>query len=187
MPNTNQPFGMRPAYHLGGGVVRADALVGGITSAFAQSIYRGDPVILTADGVINPAAAGERLYGVFWGVQYNDSNGRPTYSSIWVNATVATNVIAYVYRDPNIVYEIQCNTNFSVADIGANCDILYTSGTTIAGGFSRVEAVSDFAASTRQLNVVDMVRRANNESGTNSKILVRINEHQWVSESNTGI
>ena len=143
----------------------------------AQTIYKNDPVVLMNTGKLEPAAAGEAIYGVFHGVQYNDSNGRPQFSSVWVSGTVATNIIAYVYRDTAIVYEIQCNSNFSVADIGANCEIVYTSGTTIAGGYSRVQAQSDFEASAKQLRVIDMVRRADNESGTNAKILVRLNEH----------
>lgn len=179
MANADQPFGMRPVRHLTGGVVQMHAFVGGIASGLAQSIYRGDPVTLLSTGRIQPTAAGAPIYGVFWGVQYNDSNGKPTFSSIWPASTVATSIVAYVYRDPNIVYEIQCNSNFSVGNIGENCNILYTSGTTIAGGFSRVEAESgnlDGSGSEGQLRVLDMVRRAGNEEGTNAKIEVMIQE-----------
>lgn len=173
MANADQPFGLRPAYHPSG-EIRQEAFVGGIVSGFAQSIYRGDPVSLDASGLLLPAAAGDRLYGVFWGCQYDDSTGKPRFSNYWPRSTVATNIIAYVHRDAGIVYEVQCNSNFSVTDIGANCEIVYTSGTGI--GYSRVEAQSNFETSTMQLRVVDMVRKAGVESGTNAKILVRLNE-----------
>src|SRR3990167_1373083 len=173
MANVDQPFGLRPAYHPTGDI-RQEAFVGGIVSGFAQSIYRGDPVSLDASGLLLPAAIGTRLYGVFWGCQYDDSTGKPRFSNYWPASTVATNIIAYVPGDPQIVSEVQVPPNFSITDIGANCDILYTSGTGI--GYSRVEAESVFESSTMQLRVVDMVRKAGVESGTNAKILVRLNE-----------
>ena len=176
MANSNAPSGLKPVRHLAGGsTARADAFVGGIVSAMAQSIYRGDPVTLLSTGKIQPAAAGDVIYGVFWGVQYNDSTGKPTWSNYWPASTTATKIVAYVYRDPNLVFEVQCNSNFTVAHIGENCDIAYTSGTGI--GYSRVQAVSSFDSSTRQLRVLDLVRRADNVEGTNAKIEVMINEH----------
>ena len=180
MANADTPFGLAAQRHLTGGAVRFNAYFAGIGTGYARNIFYGDPVVLNSDATVFPAAAGDTLIGVFAGVQWIAADGEPKWSKYWpASTTLASNTeaIAYVFDDPNLVFEVQCNTNFTLTDIGTNCDIFYASGTT-SNGISRVEAESDFAASTRQLRVVGFVRDGENETGTNAKIEVIINEHR---------
>jgi hypothetical protein len=187
MPNTNAPTGLKPTRHQAGGVIRTTAYPGGIASGLAASIYYGDPVILLASGRLQVAAAGSaNLLGVFAGVEYTDSLGRRQYSKNWPAATVATNIIAYVYDDPNLLYQVQFDSNFTLTMIGTNTDILYASGTSTTG-ISRVQASSTVEASgtTAQLRIYGLVQDPDNEYGTNAKVEVLLNESLF--RSQTGI
>lgn len=126
MSATLAPFGMRPIFHPSG-LDRARAYIAGIATGYASAMYRGSPVKLTTSGTVNLAAAsGADMIGAFDGCEYLDANGKPTYSTYWPASQAATNTVAYVWDDPNTVFEMQAEgalaqtaigdqTNFSVA------------------------------------------------------------------------
>lgn len=187
MPNTNAPTGLKPTRHQAGGVVRATAYPGGIASGLASSIYYGDPVSLLTTGRIQAAAAGDtNLLGVFAGVEYTDSLGRRQFSKNWPAATVATQIIAYVYDDPNLLFQVQFDSNFTLTMIGGNTDIVYASGTSTTG-ISRVQASGtvNTSGTTAQLRIYGLVQDPDNEYGTNAKVEVLLNESLF--RSTTGI
>lgn len=175
MGNTNTPFGMRPVRHMSGGVLRSTAYPAGIPSAYAVSIYEGDPVTILNTGVIGVAAAGDALIGSFAGVQYTDSTGKPRWSSYWPAATVATDIIAYVYDDPNIVYKIRASSAATLTNIGENADIIYASGTSTNG--QSVVKLDATAASSRQLRVLGKLGEVDNDWSSFAVLEVRINEN----------
>jgi hypothetical protein len=108
-----------------------------ITSTYAANIFSGDPVKLTSDGVIQLGTSdgtrsgttdGITLLGIFAGVQYDDSTGKPTISPFWPGGTTGTNIVAWVYDDPETLYDVQYanpgtpGTDSVQTAVGAECD-----------------------------------------------------------------
>lgn len=113
MSSTSAPFGFRASFH-NSGQMRPKAYT--ITSGTAVNIFSGDPVKLTSDGVIALGTSdgsrtgttdGITLLGVFAGCQYNDATGKPVVSPFWPASTSATNIVAWVYDDPETLYDVQ--------------------------------------------------------------------------------
>ena len=130
MANTNAPNGFVPAWHLTGGVIRADQLA--IESTYGTAIYSGDVVTL-ASGLVTQGTATAAPCGVFAGVYYVSSTGAPTFSRSWTASTAtqgSADAKAYVYTDPDIVYEAQFTTTPTQASVGATYTISTTTGDT---------------------------------------------------------
>lgn len=131
MSLSNAPFGFRPIRHIAGGVIRANEYP--IASAYATAICTGDPVKLLNDGTIALAAAGDRILGIFNGVQYVDSGGNQQFASRWPASTVATDIKANVYDDPKIVFEVQSGGTPTSADVGTLADHVTGTGSAYTG------------------------------------------------------
>lgn len=187
MANRDTPFGLRPAYHRGGGTIRPSRYK--IASAYGVGIWTGDLVhqVGTGRNIEAGDAAGDAPFiGVFAGVQYTDTNGEYQYKRYWPASTVTLNsddAVAYVYDDPEIVFEIQVDGAFTAADIGQDADITYTAGSTTTG-MSKTELQSSDIGTGDNLHIVDLVDRVDNEADTNAKVHVVINEH---SSRNAGV
>jgi hypothetical protein len=108
-----------------------------IASAYAASIFSGDPVKLISDGTIQLGTSdgtrtgttdGITLLGIFAGVEYLDSTGKPTISPFWPGGTTGTNITAWVYDDPETLYDVQYanpgtpGTDSVQTAVGAQCD-----------------------------------------------------------------
>jgi hypothetical protein len=113
MSSTSAPYGFRASYH-NSGQIRPKAYT--ITSTYAASIFSGDPVKLTSDGVIQLASSdgtrtgttdGVTVLGIFAGCQYLDSTGKPSISPFWPSGTTGTEIVAWVYDDPETLFDVQ--------------------------------------------------------------------------------
>lgn len=115
MSSTSAPFGFRPSFH-NSGQIRPKAYT--IATGLAADIFLGDPVKLSTAGTVvlgtsnglrsgGATIGGENLLGVFAGVEYTDALGKPTESNYWPSGTSATNIVAYVYDDPETLYDVQ--------------------------------------------------------------------------------
>ena len=124
MSATSSPFGLRPAFHPSG-LDRAQALAGGIVSAYGSDILKGQPVKLNSSGNIVVAAAGDAFQGAFAGVEWTDTTGRRRVSNYWPSGTTyqTGSCIAYFYNDQNIVYEIQATGTLNQNAIGDQFDV----------------------------------------------------------------
>lgn len=178
--NRDGAFGLRPAYHFAGGVVRPSARE--IADDYGSAIYFGDPVKSDANGRINVCAAGDRMLGVFAGVHYIADTGEVKFSPNWVASTsikAGTKAIAVVYDDPNIVFEIQCDEDLVQADIGATADIATYAAGSAATGISAVELDSSDIGIGAGLKIIGYPNRPDNVLGSNfTKAYVLINEHE---------
>ena len=133
MANTNDPNGFTPAYHMSGGTIRPSEFA--IASGTTGSIFSGDVVNLASGLVIQGTATGTPL-GVFYGVEYQASDGSVVFSKNWVGSTAtlgAANAKAFVYADPDIVYEAQGSATPTQASIGTTNTITTTAGDTSTG------------------------------------------------------
>ena len=132
MSSTSAPFGFRASYH-NSGQMRPKAYV--IASTYAANIFSGDPVKLTDNGVIQLGTSdgtrsgttdGVSLLGIFAGVQYLDASGKPSISPFWPSGTTGTEITAWVYDDPETLFDVQYNnpsagTTVQTA-VGEECD-----------------------------------------------------------------
>lgn len=137
MSATNAPFGLRPAFHPSG-LDRAQALAGGIPSAYNTDILKGQAVLYVAgSGVIEPVnATGDAVSGAFAGVEWTDTTGRRRVSNYWpANTAYQTgSCVAYFYNDPNIVYEIQADGAVAQTAIGLDANLSnFAAGSNVTG------------------------------------------------------
>lgn len=177
MANVNSSHGFRPTRHQTGGQIRTNEY--SIASAYNTNIFDGDVVEMTGTGKnVSKAAAGNvDNLGVFHGVRYVDSQGNQKFSKYWPANTVATNIVALVYDDPNIVFECQCDT-LAEADIGTLVDINVGTGSTttgVAGAYADIGAGT--ATTDKSLRLVELVKSPDNAYGAYAKALVVFAEH----------
>ena len=185
MSTTYLPFGMKPAYHPSG-LDRATQFVGtnsfqaatdntynapyGLTTG--QSFYQYQPVAINTSGQLIPAptlAATGRMYGVFDGVEFTDSQGRRSVAKWASKLTLdaSTQIIFWIFSDPELVYEAQCNGSVATSAIGREYDFDATNNATVGqaignggAGFSQTAlAASPVTAGTQgQVKVVGLGR-----------------------------
>jgi hypothetical protein len=185
MSNTvNAPFGLRPVYHPSG-FVRPQAFT--MTDSYNTTILQNQPVKLSTDGVIVPAAIGDAFIGTFQGIEFTDSDGRRRVSNKHIANNVATNIVAYATSDPLIVYEIQSNAAVNVSNIGNQ----YNTGTITAGstttGLSAVvlDTGTVTSSSTAQMRLIGITPGPDNAFGDTYVICqVEISLHQYVATIN---
>ena len=183
MSSTNAPFGLRPAFHPSG-LDRAAALAGGIASAYASNILKGQPVKLATTGTIVVAAAGDSFQGAFSGVQWTDTTGRARVSNSWPanTAYVAGTCVAYYYNDPNIVYEIQAAGSLTQAAVGDMADLSNTTAGSTTTGLSACTLSTTLvgAGNSAQMLIRDLAPYPDNAWGDAYTIVrVTVNESQF--------
>lgn len=137
MPTTQAAYGCRPVNYAAG-YVRPQAIFAGILSGYTTALYSGTPIIQqtgAAGGVIQIAANAADWLGSFAGVQYTDANGRTQYSKYWAASQTGTNIIAFVWQDPTVTYEMQTDaTTTQALALGQEFNFSSTSGYTVGAG-----------------------------------------------------
>jgi hypothetical protein len=153
MSASSSPFGFIPADHPTG---HARAYPYTIASAYGTALYKYNPVILNTNGTITAGTTAADLLGIFAGVEYTDSTGKPTWSNYWPASTTATNITAYVWADPEIVYNVQANGSIAQTAIGDQADVVNpTTGSTSTGlGSSALNSTLAGAGSQGQFRII---------------------------------
>ena len=191
MSSTNAPFGLRPAFHPSG-LDRAQALAGGIVSAYSSDILKGQPVKYVTAGVIQPAAAGDAFVGAFAGVEWTDTTGRRRVSNYWpANTAYQTgSCVAYFYNDPNIVYEVQADGSLAQSSIGDEADLSNTTAGSTTTGLSQCTISTTLAGSgnTAQMRIVDLAPYPDNAWGdTYTIVRATVAKFQFATTAGTAI
>lgn len=196
MSSTSAPFGFRVSYHNSGNI-RAKAYT--IASGYAANIFAGDPVKLvdagtiqlgTSDGTRTGTTDGISLLGIFAGVEYIDATGKPTVSNFWPTGISATNIVAYVYDDPETLFDVQYNNPSSGTTVqtavGEECDWTVASpGGSTSTGLSNTYLTA-IQTTSGQFQITGFARNVN-DALTDAYIVatVRINEHQYKASVNS--
>ena len=136
MANKDAAFGFRPVGHLSGGLIRTREY--SIAANYGQNIFRGQPVLAVTAGGIERATDTSGtvglIAGVFSGCFYTDpTTSKPTFSKYYPASTNATDIKAYIWDDPHIVFEVQHDGTGTAAMNFANLDFTGTGGSTING------------------------------------------------------
>lgn len=176
MSATSAPFGLRPAFHPSG-LDRAQALAGGIPSAYNTDILKGQAVLYVAgSGVIEPVnATGDAVSGAFAGVEWTDTTGRRRVSNYWpANTAYQTgSCVAYFYNDPNIVYEIQADGSVAQTAIGLDANLSnFAAGSNVTGlSQATLNATVLSTGVQGQVQVLDLAPYPDNAWGDNFTIV----------------
>ena len=191
MSATSAPFGLRPAFHPSG-LDRAQALAGGIASAYGSDILKGQPVKYVTAGQINPAAAGDAFVGAFAGVEWTDTTGRRRVSNYWpANTAYQTgSCVAYFYNDPNIVYEVQADGSLAQSSISDEADLSNTTAGSNVTGLSQCTISTTLAGSgnTAQMRIVDLAPYPGNAWGDSYTIVrATVAKFQFATTAGTAI
>jgi hypothetical protein len=170
MSATNAPFGLRPAFHPSG-LDRAQALAGGIPSAYSSDILKGQAVLYVAGtGVIEPVnATADSLSGAFAGVEWTDTTGRRRVSNYWpANTAYQTgSCVAYFYNDPNIVYEIQADGSVAQTALGLDANLSnFAAGSNVTGLSQATMVATPLSTGAQgQVQILDIAPYPGNDWG----------------------
>ena len=194
MPNTDNPFGLRPVQHRNGAPYSGACKPYYIQSDYATALFIGDPVVITGavnTAAVNAAGVGSFPVGAIQSINKATVGANPitgvivgfaatTQGSLTYNAA-STERIAFVCDDPEVLYEIQSDGVWTPASVGLNAALIYTTAGSTATGRSGAELDSGTTTAPAttaglQLKVRGFANREDNDmASTNSKLLVQIN------------
>jgi len=192
MANVAEKYGLRPVRKLDGSPFINAQNRYRIAANYGTPIYQGDLVIPVTGGGIQRAVANtsEMVVGVFNGVFYTDpTTQKPTWKNYYPGTVNASDIVATIIDDPNVVYSIDSDGAFAVADIFKNFAITNATGNTLSG-ISKVQldfSVSGLTTSGTVLQAIDVSQDTQNDTAgsANVDVLVRINKHFY--SQGTGI
>ena len=195
MANINGAFGLRPLKQLGQSANTTGATEYRIAYDNSNVLYRGQPVIPLAAGVIDQlqAATGGTvsIVGVFWGCEYvSSTTGKTTWSNYWPGSGADSNhpVKAFVYDNPDQLFVVATGDNTGAAtealvraDVFANCALKDGNSGSTTTGISSATADLNTAATTatlalRIMGVEDDPANAD-FTALGIGLIVRINNH----------
>ena len=181
MANKDAAFGMKPVRMIGGAPYTGGQSRYRIAANYGTSIFQGDMVAQVTGGTVEVHADGGTVpvVGVFNGCQYTDpTSGEQVYSNYYPASTNAADIIAFIIDDPDVVYEVQADDTFPVADLFGNFDIVYTSAGSTMTGISGAELDVTTGATNTNLPIkaIDISEDPNNSDtgAANTNVLVVI-------------
>jgi hypothetical protein len=189
MANQDAPFGFRQVGGLGSRPTSEGTSKYVIASGFADSIYSGDIVEFgagTSEGGTSIAAgyvgnaaetSSERNVGIFNGCFYEDpTTAKPTWKNYWP-ASVAAEAEAFVYDNPDDLFEVQSSGTITRAKVGRAVDMGYTEGSTINGRSK--EELATTVGSGLALRIIRISEDPSNSdiANDNANWIVKFNEH----------
>ena len=192
MANVSEKYGLRPVRKLDGSPFINAQNRYRIASNYGTAIFQGDLVIAKNDGTIERHTANNAtpVLGVFNGVFYTDpTTQKPTFKNYYPGSIVASDIIANVIDDPNVVDKVDSDGAFAVADIFKNFSVTNVTGNTQTG-ISKVQL--DYSVSgttgTFVIQAIDISQDPDNDEAgaANGDILVRINNH-FYRQGGTGL
>jgi len=184
MANQDAAFGMRPVKRIGGTPYTGGQSRYRIAANYGTAIFQGDMVMQVTGGGVEIHADGGTvpIVGVFNGCRYTDpTTGKETFSNFYPASTNASDIEAFIIDDPSVIFEIQADAAFPIADLLGNFDIVYTTSGSTVTGISGAELDVTTGATTAglPLKAIDISQDPANstEGAANGNILVRINNH----------
>ena len=183
MSQTSTPYGLIPTYHPSG-ILRPKAFSGGITSGLATALFKYSPVLMQTNGTLTIAGATGAFLGSFAGSEFTDANGRRQFSPGWIAGTVATDIIAYVWMWPDMIFRIQANGSLALTSRGdeANFANVGTGNATTLYSTAQISTTLAGAGVTAQMQIIDKYNSqqlGGNEFGDPfTDVLVKISQPQ---------
>jgi hypothetical protein len=185
MANKDAAFGLRPSRMMGGAPYSGGQSRYRIASGLSGKIFQGDLVKQVTGGGIERAAASSAVpvVGVFNGCQYTDpTTGEQVFKNYYPGGIAASDIIAFVIDDPSVVFEVQADAAFPVADLFGNFDIVDNATTgDVKSGRSNLEldVTTGATTTTLPLKAIDISQDPDNDdvASANTNVLVVIQNH----------
>ena len=182
MANKDAAFGFRPVRHLTGGLIRTNEYK--IAANYGTALYHGQAVKAVAAGGIESCAAGEVVLGIFGGCFFTDpTTSKPTFSNYYPASTNASDIVAYVYDDPRIVFEVQHDGTGTAAMNFSGFDLVGTSGSTLSGR-STQELDTSTSTTSGQFKQIGISKDPDNSdtsaANANAYVIANVGEHSWL-------
>lgn len=144
-----------------------------------------DTRVSSKAGVVGRAAASSTVpvIGVFNGVQYTDpTSGEQVFKNFYPGSIAAADIIAFVIDDPDVVFEVQADDTFPVADLFGNFDIVdqSTTGDTASGrSNAELDVTTGATTTTLPLKAIDISQDPDNSdvASANTNVMVVIQNH----------
>jgi hypothetical protein len=183
MSATSNPFGFKPVYHASG-LDRATPFTGTISTT--NALYQYAPCRINGtSGNLEAGDTSSNIYGVVDGFEFTDAQGRRTVSK-WFGSALGTvtDSVAWVWTDPNTIYEVQGDGSLNASSVGQQGDTVNpTSGVTIGnGGLGQSTAgldASSVSNTAAQWTVVGLGREEDNAWGDSYTIVqVKLSQGQ---------
>jgi len=171
MANANKPMGLSPVAYLNGSPWNGQARMYSIAASYGTALYIGDPVVSSGSADSN-GVPGIAIYGgtgairgvivglgKYEGSMVNPSNLDITYRpasdpAVWY---------AMVVDDPNVIFEVQENSNgtqLSAAEVGLNTVLKSGTGNGFVSGWQLSSVIPFCIISMIFNNVVSLCFRA---------------------------
>jgi hypothetical protein len=155
-----------------------------IANNYDTNIFQGDLVMQVTGGGVEIHADGGTvpIVGVFNGCTYTDpTTNEPVFSNYYPASTAAADVIAFIIDDSNVVFEVQADATFPVADLLGNFDVVYTNAGSTVTGISGAELEVSTGATTAglPLKAIDISGDPENSdvATANTNVLCVIQNH----------
>lgn len=189
MAATAAPYGFKPVNRIDGlpysGVFRQIK----IASGYATNIFNGSVVSIVAAGTIElvttvGSSAGNVFpagtVGVFVGCSYTDATYGLTFKNYWPTGTVASDAVAYVIDDPNVLFQVQCAGSLAQAELGSNVILnaaqSTSTGSTLTGVSNTAISATTATTNTYAFKIVDFVEGPTSTVGdAYTDVLVKFN------------
>ena len=180
MSTSATPYGFRPVGLLGGGDWSNSIRHIKLTNSYGTSIFYGDVVKVVATGTVEKDSGTTTMtpVGIFVGCSYTDpGSSQPTYSQMWTASTSATDIMAYVVDDPNIVFQAQGDATLAQTALGNNVAVVQTAGSTSIGTSKNAIDSSTIAATkTLPVRILGFIDGPNSSVGdTYTDVLCKFN------------
>ena len=182
MANQDAAFGLRPIGRVGGTPYTGGQSRYRIAANYGTAIFQGDMVMQVTGGTVEIHADGGTvpIVGVFNGCQYTDpTTGEQRFSNYYPASTNASDLIAFIIDDPMVIFEVQADAAFPIADLFGNFDVVYTSaGSTTTGiSGSELKVTDGGTATTLSLKAIDISEDPENSdvasANTNVKVVIQ--------------
>ena len=180
MSSSAAPYGFRPVGLLGGGDWSNSIRHIKLTNSYGTSIFYGDVLKVVAAGTVEKDSGTTTMtpVGIFVGCSYTDpGSSQPTYSQMWTASTSATDIMAYVVDDPNIVFQAQGDATLAQTALGNNVAVVQTAGSTSIGTSKNAIDSSTIAATkTLPVRILGFIDGPNSSVGdTYTDVLCKFN------------
>ena len=195
MSTSATPMGARPLGTVVGSPYQGKVTHYKIKNAYGTSIFFGDFVKWGDD---NPNTTIQKdtgtatltPIGVFLGCAYTDpSTGQFTPNQYFPASTAADDIVAYVATAPFVLMQMQSDESLGQDDLGKNCAVVQTAGSTAIGtSKNAVDGSTANTTNTLPLKVVDFVDGPDSAVGdTYTDVLVMFNVgHQLLNTTGIG-
>jgi len=201
MASTAAPYGFKPVNLVGGQPYAGSTRQIKIASGYASNLFNGQIVSIVAAGTVElvttngdnstPFPAG--TIGVFVGCSYTDPNTKQKlFAQYWPTGTVASDAVAYVVDDPDVLLQVQADGSMAQATLGSNAHLAAvqstSTGSTTTGNSNTALDATVNTTSGFAFRVVDFVDAPGSEVGdAYTDVLVKFNPDAHSYLNKTGI